>query len=325
MNLTLALPSLHLHDDETPPPLHLPSFGKMLQYGTLHKQPLAASAFFARHLWRGSLASLAAARAGIASDTPVALVSPMWQQMGLHQANTLSAEYLAVQADEAERLCRDLSGFYADISWRFLPVCPELWLLLMPEKRDWGVCSALDIAGQLGAHHQAAGIDAREWLARQTEIQMWLDSHPVNTERRAHDLPALNGLWLWQDLEGTADSGLLFADTFWRGFADIPCFDLPYDFRAWADISGEMSTASAHTVFMDDLRLTEQTGDRERYAEILTQWEERWFAPLYQAVCSGKIDRLTIACDGEHGGTLVLSPSSKWKFWRGGKRFNGVW
>lgn len=322
MKLTLALPSLNLDEDETRIPLNLPAFDAMLRYGSLHRQSCAASAFYARYLWRGRLAERAAQSLNMPSEA-VALATPVWQKMGLHQANVLTAEYLDVAQSEAERLCRDLSEFYADIPRYFTPVLPELWLVSLARAYRWGAKPVLDLGGLLGADDQPDGEDSLEWLRVQTEIQMWLAAHPVNHNRKKRGLPELNGLWLWDGTNGGARGGTVFADTVWSRFHPERRA-LPDSFRAYEETAAHLPDTH-HILFMDDLRLTALTGDRERYAAILQQWEERWFAPLYEAVRTGKIKRLDIATDGQHGGTLTLAPADRWKFWRGAKTFDGIW
>ena len=50
---------------------------------------------------------------------------------------------------------------------------------------------------------------------------MFLHTHPINKTRQSQNLPAVNGLWLWQDLpEGQAD----LSDTLI--FADNPCWKM---------------------------------------------------------------------------------------------------
>lgn len=322
MKLTLALPSLNLDEDETRIPLCLHAFNKILQYGSLHRQSCTASAFYARYLWCGRLAERAAQSLNMPSEA-VALAAPVWQKMGLHQANVLTAEYLDVGTDEAERLCRDLSAFYGDIPWRFVPVLPELWLISMQRPYRWGAKPVLDLGGLLGADDQPDGEDAVTWLRVQTEIQMWLAAHPVNHDRRKRGLPELNGLWLWDGLNGGGQGGTLFADTVWNRFHPNRRA-LPDSFRAYAETAAHLPDTH-HILFMDDLRLSGLTGDRERYASVLQQWEERWFAPLYDAVRTGKIKRLDISTDGLNGGTLTFTAADRWKFWRSTRNFDGIW
>ena len=152
---------------------------------------------------------------------------------------------------------------------------------------------------------------------------MWLAAHPVNHDRRKRGLPELNGLWLWDGLNGGGQGGTVFADTVWSRFHPNRRA-LPNSFQAYAETAAHLPDTH-HILFMDDLRLSGLTGDRERYASVLQQWEERWFAPLYDAVRTGKIKRLDISTDGLNGGTLTFTAADRWKFWRGTRNFDGIW
>ena len=326
MNLTLALPSLNRQKDETLSPLQLPAFNQILRYGLLHKQEMKPSDFYRRHLWKGSLLAQIKEMSGIPPHQAAAFASPIWQQMGLHQVSVVSGEHLQITKEEAARLCLELSEFYSKEGWHFLPVRPDLWLITLPSESDWGIAPALDIYGQIGSADQADGKDALQWLGMQTEMQMWLHQHPLNAVRTQNDTPTINGLWLWQDLTGLRSADFVASDSIWAQFSDNPRLDAPYDFQAWLDAVDESGIHPANPViFLDDLAVTEQTGDIQTYQEILESWETRWFAPLWQAVSQGRLKNLSISTDGENGGTLRITPFSKWKFWHPKKTFTGKW
>lgn len=324
MNLTLALPALNRQTDESVPPLSLHAFNRILRFGNLHRQTASASEFYARYLWRGSLLGHARTAAGVGQDVPAVLASPVWQQMGLHSAGIVGGEYIGIGRDEAEQFCRDLSEFYRDDGWHFVSVRPDLWLVVMPEIQDWQVRPVLDVCGQTDASEHAAGRDGGQWLARQTEIQMWLHQHPLNNLRTRNKQPAVNGLWLWHDLAGSGQHAALFTDSPWAQFASGIRADAPHDWRACETLMQETGADDA-VVFLDDLAATRQTADVFAYRGILEDWEQRWFAPLWQAVCTGKVKKLTVATDGENGGTLTLTSKSRWKFWKPEKTFGGIW
>lgn len=326
MKITLAIPALNRRTDETPPPLRLNAFNQILRYGRLTKQAQKPSEFYSRYLWQGSLLAHAKRALGIAPDHPAAFAAPLWQQMGMHQVSVISGEHLNILPEEAERLCRELNTFYREDGWQFHMLRPELWLVTMPSESDWQVAPLWDISGQIGADDQAAGRDALQWLNKQTEIQMWLHSHPVNLDRQKQNIPTLNGLWLWQDVHGSANAPLLATDSPWAQFYPHRRIDAPYDFEAYLSLSDESDLAfSDGLIFLDDLVVTAQTGDVSAYRDILQDWETRWFAPLWQALQSGRLKRLTISTDGEHGGEWVVTPKSKWAFWKPAKTFNGIW
>ena len=327
MKLTLAIPALNRRNDETLPPLKLDAFNQILRYGRLNKMPQTPSEFYRRHLWQGSLLAQAKRILNIPADQAAAFASPLWQQMGMHQVSVISGEHLNIQTEEAEQLCQGLSDFYLEEGWQFHLLRPDLWLITMPFESDWQVAPIWDIGGQIGATDQAAGRDALQWLNKQTEIQMWLHNHPLNQQRQNQQVAALNGLWLWQDIHGkSTHTGLLGSDSPWAQFYPHQRIDAPYDFDAYLNAANESGfSVSDGLIFLDDLIVTEQTGDVFAYQEILQSWETRWFTPLWQALQSGRLKQLTIATDGENGGELVMTSTSKWAFWKAKKSFNGIW
>lgn len=327
MNLTLAIPSLNRCGDENPPPLDLPSFDEILRFGILTRAAAAPSELYRRFLWQGSLLDAAKQKSGIAAEQAAVFASPVWQQMGMHQVSVIDGAYIQIQTDEAERLCGGLTEFYRHEGWQFHPLRPDLWLVTLPRRPAWHTAPVFDICGPNGDVSQAGGEDALQWLGMQTEIQMYLHNHPVNAERTAQKIPAVNGLWLWQDLEGTQSARpLLSSDCAWADFYPGERTDAPYDFEAWQAMLNEAgATFSDGLIFLDDLVVTGQTGDTWAYRDILESWEARWFAPLRQALDSGRLKSLTIVTDGENGGSLRIRPHSKRAFWKRKRKFDGIW
>lgn len=320
MQLTLALTSLNRSDDETLPPLPVPAFNQILRYGRLQRAAVRPSEFYGRHLWQGSLLERAKAKIGLPQAQSAAFASPVWQQMGLHQAKLLEGRYLDIAEHEAAALCRELSEFYADAGWQFHVVSPDLWLLTLPDTPQWGAPPAFNIGGQISHADQAGGRDAADWLAKQTESQMWLFAHPLNQTRRAAKLPEINGLWLWQEVAGEAAHQRVYSDSPWAAFAEQSA-PLPPDFAAWL----AQNPPANSLIFSDGLNLSAQTGDVAAYAEQLDYWERAWFAPAWQALNTGRLKKLVLRTDGENGGELVLTPKSKWAFWKADKSFKGIW
>lgn len=326
MKLTLALPSLNRFADESVPAFALPAFNRLLRYGILRKETLRPSEFYGRHLWSGSLITQVQRLRHTSPNRTAAFASPVWQQMGMHHVNIISGEFIGIQKEEAQRLCADLSAFYQDKDWQFEPLCESMWLLSMPKIEDWGAECVLDVCGQPEMDGQAHGKDAVSWLAMQTEIQMFLHTHPINQAREQQGLPEINGLWLWNDADGTQSADIVASDSAWARFSDTPKLDAPYDLKAWFEMVQETGNAvSDGLIFLDDLVSTLQTGDVWTYKDILESWETRWFAPLWDALASDCLKTVCIATDGENGGTLEIGRRSKWAFWRKAKTFNGSW
>jgi len=210
-----------------------------LRYGILRKETLRPSEFYGRHLWSGSLIAQVQRLRHTNQKRAAAFASPVWQQMGMHHVNIISGEFIGIPKEEAQRLCADLSAFYQDKDWQFEPLCESMWLLSMSKIEDWGAECVLDVCGQPEMDGQAHGEDAVSWLAMQTEIQMFLHTHPINQAREQQGLPEINGLWLWNDANGTQSADIVASDSAWARFSDTPKINAPYDLKAWFEMVQE--------------------------------------------------------------------------------------
>ncbi|MCS4534195.1 hypothetical protein [Neisseria montereyensis] len=325
MNLTLALPSLNFNTESPLPDLNLPFFNKLLRFGTFQTTPAKPSAFYGKLLWNGSLLNNAKKILGIPDNKAAIFASPVWQQMGMHHMDMLSGNDIQIQQDEAEAFCNGLNIFLQDDGWFFYPLRPDLWLVTLPKKPEWQVGPILDALGQLDGTIRAEGNDNRQWLQKQTEIQMWLHNHTLNNERSVNGMPAINGIWLWQDIKGSqAGTALLGSSSPWAQFYPANIVDAPYDFNAWQDIIAEMETdVSDGLLFLDDLTTPGYTADVWAYKDILETWEQRWFEPLWHALRQGRLKTIHIMTDGEQGGCLTIKAKAGRAFWKPKKVFTG--
>lgn len=325
MNLTLALPALVYHISDTLPPLDLPSFNKILRFGTFTPSSISSSALYARFLWKGSLLGHALNHLHLPPGQPSVFASPVWQQMGMHNLSMLGGTDIQIQLHEAEQLCSGLNDFFREDGWAFRPVRADLWLVTVPRIPNWQVPPVLDVLGQVDGSIRAEGPDGPSWLQKQTEIQMWLHNHPLNVERTAAGIPTVNGVWLWQDLEGGQTAApILACDSSWAQFYSGTHLDVPYDFAAWEAVLKESGqTVSDGLLFLDDLAVTAHTADVWAYKDTLESWEQRWFAPLWQALCEGRLKNLCIVTDGPHGGELHIKAKAGRAFWKKKKTFAG--
>lgn len=325
MNLTLVIPSLNRLSGDGLPPLLVPSLNKLMRFGRFSAVTAEASELYGRYLWQGSLLAEAKKAAGIAEHSAAVLVSPVWQQMGMHHVNMVGGQDIGIGLDEAEALCRGLEDLYRDLGWRFYLVRPDLWLLVLENMLDWQVPPVLDMLGQMDGSVKAEGSDAVQWLQWQTEMQMWLHGHDVNRRRQAAKQPEINGVWLWTDCCGQASSqSVLGSDSVWAQFYPGTKLDAPYDWSAWqAVLSENGGKFSDGLLFLDDLAATAHTADVWTYKDILEQWEQRWFAPLWQALSDGSVQQLKLVTDGEAGGELLVKAKAGRAFWKRQKQFAG--
>ncbi|MDO4878229.1 MAG: hypothetical protein Q3966_02905 [Neisseria sp.] len=315
MQLTLALPGLNRPSDSSLPAT--PALNELLRFGRFVPQPCSVSAFYARYLWRGSLTAQALAAAGLPDYTPSVLASPLHQRMGINQTHFAAGRGLAVSMGEARQWCGELNDFFRADGWRFYPFRPELWLLTLPEQPAWRVPPVLDILGQADGMERMEGDADASWLARQTEIQMWLHGHALNAARA---IP-VNGLWLWPDLPGGAGADLTATDSEWALNPATGLIAAPADWAAFEKAAADFGrTVGEGLIFLDDLAAEDDAG---AYRRLLAGWEGRFFAPILRVLQAGRLEKLIIATDGARGGCLEIKAKPGRAFWRRRKTFAG--
>ena len=76
-------------------------------------------------------------------------------------------------------------------------------------------------------------------------------------------------------------------------------------------------------IFLDDLLPAAHTADVWAYQQTLQAWDERFFAPIWQDLRSGRLKQFTLATDGAEGGRLHLSAKAGRAFWKRQREFQG--
>lgn len=153
-------------------------------------------------------------------------------------------------------------------------------------------------------HSLPAGPDAGPIRRLMTELQMVLHEHPVNEQRAARGLPAINAIWLWGGgTPGTRSEAralpVAFADhDYVRGLYRLHGQECAPGVR-----SAEQLLAAV-----------------ARRAEVLAVVPEAdgdldaaWFAPLARALGAGRIAHLDLVLDDWR---LSVGRLAWWRFWR---------
>ena len=122
-------------------------------------------------------------------------------------------------------LMADLNRHFAQDGLRFYRSEKGRWYLRTQEMPRLQTAMLAEAVGHDVQEFQPQGADAGRWKGIQNELQMLLHEHPVNREREAQALPAVNSLWLCGQGRLTAHAGTsvyaaVYADhPFARGLA----------------------------------------------------------------------------------------------------------
>lgn len=211
----------------------------------------------------------------------------------------------SLQQEQAEQLAASLNAHFESDGMYFHVAAPHRWYLKLAQKPDLHTHSLVSVLHRDIQPYLPGGTDALQWHRRLNELQMLLHVHPVNAVLEEQGLQPVNSVWLW-------GGGILR-----RGQGA--------SLQVWADDPLARGLAFAHENRLAQLpvsaqewiRLTEGTGDHlVVLPEISPQLEHDWFAPLLDAVRSGRISRLTLHLAGANCHTYSLISRDFLKFWR---------
>lgn len=162
------------------------------------------------------------------------------------------------------------------------------------------------------------GPGERDWRKVQNEVQMHWFNHAVNEEREIRRQKPVNSVWLW----GGSSSNIAR-----RPHQYDKTFNLPgwmQAFRQFVPGHAEADNATAmltefgtsNMLVLNHLLESALANDWARWLEDVKRLEEDWFAPLLQALKSGKLDQISlITTHDSRISRYTATRSSLRKFW----------
>jgi hypothetical protein len=214
---------------------------------------------------------------------------------------------LDVSRSEAETLVAALNRHFGE-ALAFDALRPGRWYVKFPGAPELATTPPSTARGTTIGDKLPSGADAMRFRALMNEVQMVLHEHPVNTEREARGVLAVNSVWFWGGgtLAGTAArpfSIVLADDPLARGLAlaaGIP--ERQLSGSAEAMLSALPAEGTALIVL-----------DPPRSAAL----ERDWFGPLLEALEGGRIGMLSISLAGTDSLLEVETVRSDLRyFWR---------
>jgi len=246
-------------------------------------------------------------------------IDPVHLRADTHGLILFDAASCRLLAAEREALFGTLAECLSEAGWRLEASRSQRWYLHGPAADELRTTPLSRVRGKPVGDYLPQGSAAREWMQRSNEIQMLLHDHPVNRERAARGLPAINSIWISGG--GTlpapraapfdqvyADDLLVRGLGLWSGAGGAA---LPPDSAALLD-----RLAAGRRVLLAPDGCLAPAGDAEpaRWAAAVAGCERDWFAPLLQALVKRRVRELElIALDGYR---YRLRRPDLWRFWR---------
>jgi hypothetical protein len=220
----------------------------------------------------------------------------------------------SITREEALALCDTLNRHFAG-RLELLAPHPEQWCARVDAELAIETASPLQMAGR------EIGL-GRPGEALINEAQMLLHEHPVNEAREARGELPVNSLWFW----GAGRAPRVARGRWHSVRADEP---VSLGLARLAGALGRALPASAeaflerapqdgrHLVVLDALRAPLALADADALRSRLEALEQRWFAPLLDALRDGRIGMITIHVpDAPSGVSFETIRGDLRRFWR---------
>ncbi len=290
--------------------------------------------------WRALAASLAGV--GLGDAIPVAAVSVAAGAREIDRATHSTAQWwvltpvclqaahdhvklaqiVALRTDEWERIAAGIGQeFGADLG-PVHPVASAEAYVSAREPLDATTTDPARVVGRDVAESLPKGAQGNVLRRLTTELQMWLHSHPVNTDRERHGLRPANAFWFWgggtlplelRNARVDTSSGLDLPalhseDRFLRGLWSLRGRDVAATPRSTEARFALLSQRSDAVV---SVSLAELPG--ESWQERLAAFDCEWLAPVVAALKRGALERLVLQVND---GLWTLRARDLWRVWR---------
>ena len=280
---------------------------------------LPEGASYAAFRWLGEPQQAAAA-----SDACWLCADPV--HLRFHQERLILADSsrFGIELDEAQIFTDELNRQFSDVG-TFHAATAERWYLRLANHTDLGEFDVPPLSAIVGRsiERQLPATPQMRWLRKLlNEVQMVLHGHPANAAREEAGRMPVNSLWLWgggtlpkhtQSTFNAIWSTQPLAVGLGRA-AGVPTHLLPPDAASFFAAS---APGSRHLVLLEDLLVPVQYENGDGYRSALQGLESHWFAPLRQALASGKLKQLRLETSTAYGAlSWESTPAEQWKLWR---------
>ncbi len=283
------------------------------------------------------------------TDAPIAPISAVFDGLGegcwlradpvhlrLQRDQLVLLPEVKIGADEAAQMCASLNRHFAGQGMEFFAPHPRRWYIRLDRLPDIETVPLSQAVGRNVHGLLPKGAEALRWHRIFNEIQMLLFAHPVNEAREACGELPVNSVWLWgggatnEPLQKTYDSvssDEVLAEMF-AAVAGIPFVGWQEQWNgslilALSQRERGFSFDGRQLLVWNGLRQALQRGDLAAWRDALQGFERGYAQPLWQALRSGKIERLRIEVVGEDGiRRMLLTCSDAWAFWKRAKPLN---
>jgi hypothetical protein len=225
---------------------------------------------------------------------------------------------LAVSEEESQILFDIAAPLFAEAGKRLLYGNAPTWFVDAEDWRELETSSPDAASGHNIDIWMPKGERGRDWRKVQNDVQMHWFNHHINEAREARRQKPVNSVWLWggpssqrHDMTAHYDKAFNLSGSMQAFRTFVPAHGDAIDARGLIP-----SAAARNMLLLDTLLEPALANDWGTWLTYMKHLEENWFAPLLEALKSGKIDRISlIATHDSRISRFTATRSSLRKFW----------
>jgi hypothetical protein len=236
---------------------------------------------------------------------------------------------LDITPEESAGLVAALNAHFAAEGLEFIASAPRYWHLRLASPPRLGTRLLGEVAGRDVRAFSPTGEDALHWRRIVNDIQMLLHDHPLNDEREARGVPAVNSVWLWgggvkPSVPGRPFTAVWSDDPLALALAATAghhCAALPPNASLWLQSPVRPARQGEHALIVcNDVIRAARYGDLAEWQNRLEALDRLWLAPLLAALYARQLTALILVIPtSEACWRFELHPGDRFRFWRMGK------
>lgn len=236
------------------------------------------------------------------------------------------SEILELDMSEVNTLLQELNTLFADNGWYFEAFHNNRWYVRLPQKPQSDFYHLTHVLGRSVEPFLPRGTDQIDWHRFLNEAQILLHASSVNHLRAQQNKRPINSVWCWapgklpEQMRSYWDS--VYADEpFVKGLAmlsDTPVHTVPVSIRSILDEWSDADTDHNTLVVIESSEEDILSLDSDHYLEKILMLEQRWFAPLLQAIHDKRLTGISLLTG--HGECYQVTKNNLRRFWRKRKR-----
>lgn len=215
------------------------------------------------------------------------IINPVHIQVARNHLLLADPRLLQLSEPDARALFEAAKPYFDEIGQPLVYGSADTWFMRADDWADLDTATPDAAIGQNLSSWVPQGASARACRKLQNEVQMLWHAHPVNEQRQARGLAAVNSFWPWAGSPAESRTGAMTLAA-----VAPPSWLAPLTGRVADPAAVFAAAASDQLVVCANLIEPAIATDWSRWLDQMQQLEQNWFAPALAALTSGRVRKL---------------------------------